>query len=354
MGIERLSVKEREDLRERVKTFTVKNPGVEKKEIQNHFQKEGYKERTIYSAINRVTADSTLQDRSRSGRPSTWSKPKVKRLVNDMKHKVGVSSRKIARKYKCHRRTIGRVLKREGLNYRKRQKAPSYSPKQAKKSKKLARKLVNQLYGRNLSIILDDEKYFEFSSNEIPGNSGFYTDDIESCPDDVRFKPKAKFPIKILVWIAISERGISQPFIVKSKSESINGEVYKNECLTTRLLRFINDYHSDGNYLFWPDLATAHYKKENVVWMEQNVNFVVKDVNPPNVPKARPIEDFWGNLTQKVYDSGWQAENEQQLISRLKRKLKEFKLEDLQSIISGIRPKLRAIADKGVFSILKK
>ena len=34
----------------------------------------------------------------------------------------------------------------------------------------------------------------------------------DKCPDNVRFKGEAKFPEKILVWIAISERGISKPF----------------------------------------------------------------------------------------------------------------------------------------------
>ena len=30
--------------------------------------------------------------------------------------------------------------------------------------------------------------------------------------------------------------------------------------------------------------------------------------NPPNVPLACPIENFWANLSLKVYDLGWQAQ----------------------------------------------
>ena len=66
-------------------------------------------------------------------------------LVNDVKHKVGVSASRIAGKYGCYRTTIGRVLRKEGLKYREREKIPSYTTQQAQKSKKLARKLVNQL-----------------------------------------------------------------------------------------------------------------------------------------------------------------------------------------------------------------
>ena len=55
-----------------------------------------------------------------------------------------------------------------------------------------------------------------------------------------------------------------------------------------------------------------------------NVNFVPKEINPPNVPQTRPIENFWGCLTQKVYEGGWEANMEQQLIRRIESKMKEF------------------------------
>ena len=45
-------------------------------------------------------------------------------------------------------------------------------------------------------------------------------------------------------------------------------------------------------------------------WMEEYVNFVAKTSNPPNVPQARPIENFWGCLAHKVYEGGWQAKND--------------------------------------------
>ncbi|CAF5166545.1 unnamed protein product, partial [Rotaria magnacalcarata] len=38
-------------------------------------------------------------------------------------------------------------------------------------------------------------------------------------------------------------------------------------------------------------------------WLhEQNIKFVPKQDNPPNVPQARPIEDFWSILAGKVYE----------------------------------------------------
>ena len=60
--------------------------------------------------------------------------------------------------------------------------------------------------------------------------------------------------------------------------------------------------------------------------MDQNVNFVPKSSNPPNIPQARPIENFWGCFGQKVYEKGWQAKSHDQLVSRIESKLKVFDL----------------------------
>ena len=82
--------------------------------------------------------------------------------------------------------------------------------------------------------------------------------------------------------------------------------------------------------------------------------FCAKSSNPPNIPQARSIENFWGCLGQKVYEMGWQAIFHDQLVSCIESKLKEFDLNYLQSLINGITSKLRNIADSGVFSKFKK
>lgn len=64
----------------------------------------------------------------------------------------------------------------------------------------------------------------------------------------------------------------------------------------------IKEYYWDGNYVFWLDLVSSHYG--NIVqnyMLDKNIRCVSKEVNPSNVPKARPIEDFWGNLKAKFY-----------------------------------------------------
>ena len=88
---------------------------------------------------------------------------------------------------------------------------------------------------------------------------------------------------------------------------AVNTDIYINECLQSKLLPFIHKHHADFNYLFWPDLAGAHYSDETVAEMEENVCFVENACNLPNLSQAKPIENLWGILAHKVYEGGGQA-----------------------------------------------
>ena len=70
-----------------------------------------------------------------------------------------------------------------------------------------------------------------------------------------------------------------------------------------------------------------------------------------DVPQARPIENLWGILAQKVYEGGWEAKTQQELIQS---QLKKFYSNFLQSLVEGVKTKLRAIADRGVLASYKK
>ncbi|XP_065653066.1 uncharacterized protein LOC136080378 [Hydra vulgaris] len=254
------------------------------------------------------------------GRPTSWTREKKAELTKLVNNQKGVSQRKIGIKLGVNQSTIGRQLKKMNIKYRKREKTPKYTIEQQIKAKKRSRKLVNQLYNTKSLLVIDDEKYFCFAGDKMPGNSGYYTNNKKTCPESVRFIGKEKFPKKLLMWIAISDR-------------------------EKRLLPFIHKYHRDFNYLFWPDLASSHYSKDSLNWMDQYVYYVDKESNPSNVPQARPIENFWGHLAQKVYEGDWQASTEQVLIDRIKLKLQEIDLNFLQSHMKGVRAKLISIAD---------
>ena len=106
---------------------------------------------------------------------------------------------------------------------------------------------------------------------------------------------------------------------------AINSELYLNEFIKKRLVPFIQEHHSDGKYIFWPDLATSHYAKLVTDWLnEQKIPFVPKTKNPANLPEGRPIEDFWAILKREVYMDAWTAQNVDQLETRIRYCLKKL------------------------------
>ena len=61
-------------------------------------------------------------------------------------------------------------------------------------------------------------------------------------------------------------------------------------------------------------MASSYYANETTQWLlQQKITLVPKQINPPNVPTARPIEDFWSILAGKIYEEGWEVKTELQL-----------------------------------------
>ena len=78
----RLNKIDREECRRRVKVLISQ---MEKSEIVNHFQKERYPRRTIYNTINRMQLGGTINDKKKTGRPTSWTpvrKNQLERLTN--------------------------------------------------------------------------------------------------------------------------------------------------------------------------------------------------------------------------------------------------------------------------------
>ena len=230
-------------------------------------------------------------------------------------------------------------------------KIPGRSDEQIKRVRALCRSLY--LKFKNFSWIIDDESYFTLTHSTINGNNIFYSGNPSVTPARVKYYSKVKFEKKLLVWICISVRGVSSVFFVPS-GMAINQEVYLKSCIQRRLIPFINAHHSDGNYVFWPDLASAHYAKTVVDYLnEKKVKFVQKSENPPNVPEARPIEDFWGLIKGEVYKNNWQAENIDQLKNRINLCLKKIGQNRVYDLMSTVANRLNNIRMHGVIGAKK-
>ena len=66
--------------------------------------------------------------------------------------------------------------------------------------------------------MMDDEKYFGLTGYQMSENIHFYSSDTTQTPTEVKNMAKSKFETKVLLWIAISEDGISSPTILTSET----------------------------------------------------------------------------------------------------------------------------------------
>ena len=176
--------------------------------------------------------------------------------------------------------------KKAGVKYCRRQKRPNPSEGQQKSQKTRLRRLTREVFKAkgDPEIAMDDESYFTFSGAEMPANKSFYAAAGDAVHYAVRIAPQGKFPRKFLVWVAISPRGITTPVICPSRG-NIDGDFYREKCLKQVLLPFLNTQYPSGGYIFWPDLATAHYARATAdLLSEVEVPTVACDMNPPNTP----------------------------------------------------------------------
>lgn len=336
------------DLRKRVYCYLEKNPNEPKKSVVAHFMKEGESKSTIYDIIKRKESGFGYIRRVGSGRPpKVFNKHGLLKIKTLVDHKDGIYQKKLATYFGCSQKYISRTLKSKlNINLRKKMNIPDRTPKQQAEAKEKCSRLYRKY--KNFEWILDDESYFTLSHATINNNDSYYTSDKNLTPASVKYRPKKKFEPKCLVWVALSAKGISDPFL-GSSGMAIDQNVYIDKCLKPRLIPFIQKHHSKTNYIFWPDLASAHYAETVLDFMIENrINHVDKVDNPANLPECRPIEDFWSILKGKVYANNWVAKDIPTLKIRIKKCLKEVEPTTIHRLMEGVVSRIDKVRRKGV------
>ena len=148
---------------------------------------------------------------------------KVRRLARQFDQKDGKSQRAAAREYEIDQSYVCKLLKGLKIKCRTKKTIPDRTLEQAAAAKTKCR-IITEKY-KNFQWILDDESYFTLS--HLPDSS-----DVTKSSSKVRYVRKAKYEKKLLVWAAISSKGISNIFIVPS-GQAVNQHIYKEECFET-------------------------------------------------------------------------------------------------------------------------
>lgn len=279
---------------------------------------------------------------SRNKNPTTKSGPRDKNLedkiVKIIKENRSMSTRDVAKKCGTNIAMVQRCKERNGLKTRKKSKVPKVSAKQQKVIKTRSRKLYQLLGNKKCCIVMDDETYVKADFRTLPGPQFFTTFEGETLPDSETTIGVEKFGSKYLVWQAICQCGKKSSSFVTTGT--INAEVYREECLKKRLIPFIKKH--EGSTLFWPDLASAHYASTTLnLLRENNIEFVSKDNNPPNVPQCRPIEKYWALIKTNLRKSNQTSNDIKDFEKKWKDASKKITKTTVKNLMKDIRKKLR-------------
>ena len=171
---------------------------------------------------------------------------------------------------------------------------------------------------RKKIVTIDNESYTPLSSTNLSGNAGYYTSDPNTTPNEVKLKRKSKYEPKLLVWVALSKKGVSKHYIAPL-GQAVDKEVYISKYLV-KLKKFINKVHKNDKIVFWADLASTHYSNKVQDYLKdylKNIEYVPRDKNPADVPELCSIKGFGAEIKRLVYADNWQAENLHQLRNRI-------------------------------------
>ncbi|KMQ82498.1 transposase, partial [Lasius niger] len=252
----------------------------------------GVSKTSVYQIIKKFGEHGSVADLPKSGRKKgSWDQKKERKIESLLLANSKCSVRDIAKKVGVSVGTVQNTKKRCSIRTYKKQKIPKRSEEQQSRAKKRALKLYKFLCKeKGKCILLDDETYVKMDTTTLPGPQYYHAVSKDDVPDKVKSIPTEKFAKKILIWQAICTCGLkSEAFFTTG---TINGEVYRNECIKKRMLKLYKKHQTPP--IFWPDLATAHYAKETTdLLSSKSIIFIGKDSNPPNCPQLRPIERFW-------------------------------------------------------------
>lgn len=298
---------------------------------------------TVQKTIKRFTEHYTLKDLPGRGKKKGATRPDLdKKVLATYKRRKEISVRDCALKCGTTIGMVQRAKRRANLKTYKKQKRPKRSKIQNESVKTRSRKLYRHILKKKEScIIMDDETYVKMDYKTLPGPQFYTTVKSVEVPNSEKSIFCEKFGKKVLVWQAICQCGkVSSPFFT---TDNLNHQIYLKECLQKRLLPLIRSHKAKP--LFWPDLASCHYAKSVVNWYEkQNIEYVKKEMNPPNCPEVRPIEKFWAVIKSDLKKIRRPADTMEKFKSDWNRVVKKRGETLAKNLMKDIHKKLNAIA----------
>lgn len=346
-----MKVAQSEFLSKKIVKFYENQGKKSKSKTVKHFMQEGINPSTVYRILHRYEVRHSTILLPRGGHRRTINTASfLSKIENHFLNNPNASVRHSAQKLGIAKSTLSYAkVHLLGLHAYAKQPFPKYRDGQEQRAKSNCGRIRRKARGR--IFIMDDETYVHADPQQIPGKAFYHAASRNGVPPQARVKLTEKFSKKFLVWQCLDSLGnVSKPLVT---TETMDGTKYK-ACLRKYLIPFIKKYHQQNKILFWPDMASCHYRVDVVQFLKQRkIAFVDRVSNAPNVPQVRPIERFWALCKAKMKRYKTPIRTTRSLSNRWGKVSKEVGRASGRKLMFGLKKKLALMERDGVYSVQK-
>ncbi len=182
-----------------------------------------------------------------------------------------------------------------------------------------------------MRILFSDEKLFDSDGIYNSQNERIWAATRADADAKGGIRQTRKFPIKVMVWLAVCSKGVS-PLIVFEKG-TVDHNRYIREVLPVAL-RYGNATFGD-HWTFQQDGATPHTHQETQAWCAKHFpNFIDKDHWPPNSPDLNPLDySIWDEFASHIQ---WnKIKTKKDLVNEIRRAVNDIRLDVVFESCSG-------------------
>jgi hypothetical protein len=258
----------------------------------------------IYRTINRYNETSSVEDKSRSGRPRTSRTPSAIKAVAERIRRNPLRKQKImSLEMKISKRTMSRIIKDDLMlgAYRRstgQRLSTSLCKLRVERSRRLLQRHANNGHRR---ILFTDEKIFTVEEKFNRQNDRVYARSSKEAAEKIPKVERGHHPASIMVWWGVAYDGVTPLHFCEQgvKTKAIN---YQSDILE-HVVKPLNNSLFSGNYwVFQQDSAPAHKAKTTQTWLESNVPDFIRSSDWPSAsPDLNPLDYcLWNILEEKA------------------------------------------------------
>lgn len=287
------------------------------------------------NAISRMKSIGSIKDRLRSGRPRKLDAKDQERLVKEVKGRERRSLRKTAATFKSSKSgrvsksTIRRNIRSKGLIPHRKKRRPKLTEAQKAKRVEFAKEFRRRDWAHTAFW---DEKKFELDHPSNPKN-----DVVWDLRGEEYFKEEQKYPLSIMVGMAITSRGPSRLVIYPS---TINAQTFIDNLKGP--IADINKLFKNEKWDWIMDKASIHTAKATREFMADNIPILFPSKKwAVNSPDVSAIENVFGYV-QDIVDQ--KSPKDLESLKRIvKAEFNNLTAEKCQKFISALSGRLNRI-----------